>query len=199
MQDSPRRWGERSHPRWRPRARFPASDCCDRSRRETPRSRPPTTPSASADLRDSPYSAAKVRAQLQIQLQLSSRTAGGGQGKALQDVESIGVLQVVDETNDAGIISVHDRQDIHLGNPSFIGFVLMETQISGLQSCAARERPEIRDNRRISGGDGPEILAEEGVTLLLDVRQGGANGLGTSDVGSHEGMLTLDGIQFRLR
>src|ERR1700730_7264932 len=109
------------------------------------------------------------------------------------------MLQIIDETNHAGIIPVHNGKDIHLRNATFIGFVLMETEISGLQSSAARERANVRNNRRITRGNGPEILVAKTIALLLNRRQRGANCFGTGNIGGHESVIALECNQFRLR
>ena len=59
------------------------------------------------------------------------------------------MLQIIDEPNHTGIIPVDNREDIYLRNTAFIGFVLMETEITGLQSSTARERADVRDDGRI--------------------------------------------------
>ncbi len=99
----------------------------------------------------------------------------------------------------AGIISVHYGKDIHLRDAPFIGFMLMKREIAGLQSSTARERAEVRNDRRIPGGKRPEILMKKAVALLLNRRQRGANCFGTGNIGGHQSVFTLECDQFRLR
>ena len=76
---------------------------------------------------------------MEIQLQFPSRT-GRSQGKAIQNVESVGMLQGIYETNHAGIITVYHRVYVDFGHAALVRLMLVKIEVLGLQSGAARER-----------------------------------------------------------